>query len=339
MSLQDDIEGQSHDQEMSQLRGMLIRAQRKLEAAKAKTVELQNAVYQAAHDAALAHGPLLPTPPPLPDRRRRPEVALIHETDWQYGKRTDDFNMEVCEERIGRFDQKVKRITEIQRADHPVKRAHVMLGGDMLEGRGNIFPGQVHEVEAFLYDQLFGVSRLIVSTIRNNLATYEHVDVWEESGNHGRLGRKGEDAALDNADNMAYRIARDTLSEETRLTWHPQVSWHQILDIGNYRAMLAHGDEIKSYGGNVPAFGILRKCNAWASGVTAPFLDVYLGHYHQAMTLQLANGGRVFVTPSPESSNPYAQEFVAATGTPGQRLHFIDPEGGRVTSEHLIWLD
>ena len=104
--------------------------------------------------------------------------------------------------------------------------------------------------------------------------------------------------------------------------------------------MLAHGDEIKSFGGNVPAFGILRKCNAWASGaIPFQFQDVYLGHFHTPMTLTLANAGRVFVTGSPESGNAFAAEFVAATGIPSQRLHFVDPARGRVTSEHTIWLD
>jgi hypothetical protein len=54
----------------------------------------------------------------------------------------------------------------------------------------------------------------------------------------------------------------------------------------------------------------------------------------------MANGrGRVFVNPSIESDSAYAKEFVAATGTPGQRLNFVDPERGRVTSERVIWLD
>jgi DNA repair exonuclease SbcCD nuclease subunit len=68
-----------------------------------------------------------------------------------------------------------------------------------------------------------------------------------------------------------------------------------------------HGDEIKSFGGNTPAFGILRKCNQWSTGVIPePFSDVYMGHFHTPMTLTMANGGQIYVTGSPESENVYA---------------------------------
>jgi hypothetical protein len=102
--------------------------------------------------------------------------------------------------------------------------------------------------------------------------------------------------------------------------------------------LLVHGDEIKSFGGNVPAFGIMRKMNAWASGVIEDFTDSYCGHFHQNICMTLANGGRVFVTGSIESDSAYAKEFVAATGNPSQRLHFIDPNKGRVTAEYVVWL-
>jgi hypothetical protein len=57
------------------------------------------------------------------------------------------------------------------------------------------------------------------------------------------------------------------------------------------------------------------------------------------MQLQLANGGSVYMTGSTESHNEFAQEFVAATGSPSQRINFINPRKGFVTYESNIWLD
>lgn len=73
--------------------------------------------------------------------------------------------------------------------------------------------------------------------------------------------------------------------------------------------------------------------------MVAPFQDVYLGHFHTPMALTMPNGGRIFVTGSPESDNQYAAEFVAAKGKPSQRLHYVDPVKGRVTGEYVVWLD
>lgn len=343
MSLQSELEASeleaAQEEREKQLRSAAEQALRRLAKAQAKTEDLIDAVYRASKDAALVAAKPPRVPSPKKDRRKGEESALVHLTDLQYGKLTESYSMAVCEERVALFADKIESITAIQRADHPVPGCHVMLGGDMVEGRGNIFPGQVHEVEAYLYEQLFGCARMQREFIARMLSIFEWVEVWEESGNHGRLGKKGEDAPGDNVDRMTYKIAHEGLGTQPRLTWHEQTTWHQIVEIGNYRAMLCHGDEIKGFGGNVPAFGILRKSNAWASGVVGEHLDTYMGHFHQPMTLQQANGGRVFVTPSTESGSIYAQEFVAAIGTPGQRLHFVDPVVGKVTAEYLIWLD
>ena len=54
-------------------------------------------------------------------------------------------------------------LTEVQRAAHPVREAHVC--GDMVEGVG-VFPGQLFEVEAHLFEQLFRCSALLEEFVR-----------------------------------------------------------------------------------------------------------------------------------------------------------------------------
>jgi len=326
--------------ENEELRRALHRQQRATRQAKLKTSALIDAVHRAAKDAAITVGPAHIHPKPAADRRKRhEEVALIHATDWQLGKHTADYNIETCEQRIYRFAAKIDKLTAIQRADHPVRNAHVMFGGDMVEGLG-IFPGQAYEVEAHLFEQLFATAKLMEQFVLELAGTFEHITVTCEYGNHGRLGRKGEMPGADNIDRVAYKIAGDRLEQHPNIDWHTDGNWYQTVTIGNYHALLVHGDEIKSFGGNTPAFGILRKCNQWSSGVIPePFTDVYMGHFHTPMTLTMANGGQIYVTGSPESENVYAKEFMAATGQPSQRLHYIDPDAGQVTASYLVWLD
>lgn len=326
-------------QEVNELRQALQQSQRQVAQAKRKTDAFVEACYKAASIASLSSGRGKPfTPKPKDKRRKQQEIALVHATDWQLGKKTSGYDMEVCAKRIDTLVEKVVEFTEIQREHHPVKACHLMLGGDMVEGI-NIFPGQAWEIESHLFEQLFECSRIIERTVRTLSREFETLHVSCEYGNHGRIGRKGENPAGDNIDRMAYRITADRTKDLENTTWQESSSWYQIVEIGNYRALLVHGDEIKSFGGNTPAFGILRKCNAWATGVVPDFHDVYMGHFHTPMSLTLANGGRVFVTGSPESENPYAAEFVAAKGKPSQRVNFIDPEKARVTAEYVVWLD
>jgi len=122
----------------SELRQALIRTQRQLAAAKLRTDELVDATIAAAKDATLAFGPVPAVPAPRRDaRRKRGEVALWHLTDWQGAKVTPSYNSEVMRERVMRFAEKAVSITNIQRADHPVKECHIAFGGDMVEGLFN----------------------------------------------------------------------------------------------------------------------------------------------------------------------------------------------------------
>jgi len=324
--------------EVAELRRVNVRLQRQLAKAKARDEALIEAVYQAARDAQVTLGGAAKIAAPVKDKRRKGEEhALIHATDWQLGKKTPSYSVEQCKTRIRQFAAKIVALTEVQRADHPVKHATIMFGGDMVEGI-TVFPGQAWEVDSTLFDQLFECANLEAWFVQEMLKNFETVNVVCEYGNHGRIGRRGDVPGSDNIDRMSYEIARQQVSDD-RATWQTSAAWYQMVEIGNYRAMLAHGDEIKSFGGNTPAFGILRKANAWRSGVTEPFHDLYLGHFHTPMTLTTASGGQVYVTGSPESENAYAAEFVAATGKPSQRLHFIDPERARVAASYLVWLD
>lgn len=331
-------------EEIDELRCALKLAQAAEYKAKRKNEEIVEAVYKAARDASLAAGRgkslgvKIKPPKQKKTSKETAEVALLHATDWQLGKKTVTYGMATCAARMQQFTEKALHLTDIQRADHPVNDMTLMFGGDMVEGI-TIFPGQAWEVEAHLFEQLFEAARIMETMVRTFAENYSKVSVVCEFGNHGRLGRKGELPAHDNIDAVAYRIAQDRTRDIKNVTWQMSSDWYQIVTVGNYRALLVHGDEIKSFGGNTPAFGILRKANAWATGVVESFQDVYMGHFHTPMALTIANGGRVFVTGSPESHNEYAREFIAAIGKPSQRIHFVDPARGRVTAEYIVWLD
>jgi hypothetical protein len=336
VTLADEVEQAKVIQE---LKGANARLSRALARKTDKTADLIEAVYQAAKDSALVVGRPGIIPPPPRDRRRSPEAALLHLTDWQLGKVTETYSVEVCQERVRTAVQKTIKLTEIQRADHPVRECHVMLGGDLVEGI-TIFPGNHWEIEASMFEQVFTAAALVEQVVSTLLGAFERVTVWEVSGNHGRLGRKGDAPRGDNWDRVVGKVARDNLAGNDRLTWHEPEGWYQVVVIGEYRALLVHGDQVKSFGGNVPAYGVLRKANAWQAGaIPEKFGDVYLGHMHQPMALQMSGGHMAYMTPSTESSSAYAREFMGALGRPGQRLHFIDPRRGRETASYLLWLD
>jgi hypothetical protein len=322
------------------LRKALRNTQKQLLSAKDRTEHLIEVTRQAALDAMLSMGRIPAVPEPAKDKRKGDEVALWHMTDWQGAKKTVSYDSEVMRERVLRFTEKAVSITKTQRADHPVKDCVIAFGGDMVEGLFN-FPSQAFEIDSTIFEQYVNVSRLCVDVVRVALANYEKVTVVAEWGNHGRIGSKRDNVPRsDNFDRMCYELARQLLAGEKRLTWGPSPDDVQRIEIGNYRALLLHGDEVGRNGFASPG-AIVQHMNRWRSGAYPwEFRDVYIGHYHTHAEWSMANGiGAVYQTGSTESDNRYANISLAASATPSQRLHFIDPEKGRVTASYKVWLD
>ena len=344
MSLKDRFDEMPEDIEsddVKELRSAMLRLQKQLKQSKERNEDLVFDTKQAAYDDMLTFGKIVPVPEVKIDKRKtKSEVALWHMTDWQGAKRTTSYNSEIMRKRVLEFAEKAVRITDIQRADHPVKEVTIAFGGDMVEGLFN-FPSQAFEIDSTLFEQYVNVSRLVVDVVRFALANYEKVTVVPEWGNHGRIGSKRDNVPRsDNFDRMCYELARQLLAGEKRLTWQECPEDIQRIEIGNYRALLIHGDEVGRNGFASPG-AIVQHANKWRSGSYPwEFRDVYIGHYHTHAEWAMANGqGAVYQTGSTESDNRYAGVMLAASATPSQRLHFIDPEKGRVTAAYKIWLD
>lgn len=334
-------ESMSLQHEVEELRVALDRVNRQLQKAKMRNERIADLVVESCYTAVLSR-PIKEISAPKQDKRKKStEVALWHLTDWQGAKRTTTYDSEVMRKRVHKFVDKASRITEIQRQDHPVKDCYILFGGDMIEGLFN-FPTQPFEIDATLFEQYVNVSNLMVEVVRRACEIYENVTVVAEWGNHGRLGSKRDAVPRnDNADRMTYELARKIIeaSGEKRVRWQDCPEDIQRVEIGAYRALLIHGDEIGRTGYASPNT-IVNHANRWRSGAYPwQFQDVYVGHYHTHYQYSLADGwGAIYGTGSTESDNRYASVGLASSAVPSQRLHFIDPEAGQVTAQYQVWL-
>lgn len=325
--------------EKEELRTALRQTQIQLAKAKNKRDAVTEAAFEGAHAAMLtvSRKPIIvPKPKSGPGK---PETALWHLTDWQGAKLTTSYNTDVMFDRVAEYVKRAAEITKIQRADHPVDDCAIVLGGDMIEGLFN-FPSQPYEIDHTLFEQFVNVATLLEKTCRAALSIYKNVTVVSEWGNHGRIGSKRSAVPKsDNADRMTYKLAAAMLADEPRLTWQECPEDIQRLEIGKYRALVIHGDEIGRNGGASP-MTIVQAANRWRSGAYRwDFRDIYMGHYHTHAEWSLANGeGVLYQTGSTESDNRYARDNLASSAIPSQRLHFINTDKGYVTAQYKIRL-
>ncbi|MGW6260356.1 hypothetical protein [Streptomyces sp. NPDC055085] len=184
-------------------------------------------------------------------------VALL--SDLQTGKITPDYNTEVCTERVARYADEVIAWGQQMGATECV----VPMLGDLVEGV-DVFPGQQWLIDTTLYRQVFDTTPVIVTDfVRRLLTHFNTVTVEAVQGNHGRIGRKGVFGLEDNADRMVYRVAKLLLRDEPRCVFNMadpegERARYKIMEIGNYRAILIHGDQIRGAMG-FPWYGLGKK--------------------------------------------------------------------------------
>lgn len=311
--------------------------------AKEKNVDLADAVYRAVRED-IESVKYVPVPKPKFSKATKgEEVAVAVIADWQLAKITPDYNSQVCEERIYKYAEKIIQLTEIQRQDHPVKELHIWALGDIIEGE-LIFPGQSFLVDGGLYRQItVDGPRIMKNFINMMLENFEKIVFVGVIGNHGSIGgraRKDHDPET-NGDRMLYRITQLMFENEKRIEFRipdgrGERHWYAVDKIGNYKSLLCHGDQ---FGSLSTFYGFQKKAYGWKIGaIEDDFDDVYLGHFHTP-TKMTFNTVQMRISGSPESTNTYAVERLAAVGRPSQPLMFVHPEKGIVTAEYNCWLD
>ena len=331
----------------SDLRIAYTKLVQEYEKIKTKQTELSSAVYQAVVDNLVKQDPIeiksnFNIIKSKKDSKNK-EVAVAVLSDWQLAKVTPDYNSSICEKRIEVFANKVIDLTEIQRADHPVDEIRIWCLGDIVEGE-LIFPGQSFLVDGGLYRQVtVDGPRIMRKFINVMLENFKKVTLVGVIGNHGAVGgrsRRDHDPET-NADRMLYRIVQLMYENEKRISFNipdgrGDKNWYAIDRIGNYSSLLIHGDQ---FGSLSTVYGFQKKVYGWKVGaIKENFDDVYCGHFHTP-TKMTFNTVQFRISGSPESTNTYAMESLAAIGHPSQDLMFVHPEKGIVTAEYTCWLD
>ena len=321
----------------------LRRALRQLEKARVTREELVEAVYTAVHDATKAlHIP--PVPAPTPDKRKgAEETAVIVFSDLQLGQVTASYNSQIAEERVQLYAEKIIRLTELQRASHPIRRAKLYLLGDLIEGE-LIFPGQPHQIDSSLYAQVaLDGPRILTNFIRTLLTTFSSVDVVSVPGNHGDVGGASRKAynPETNFDRMLSKIVEHLLAGEKRVTFrvpdgYGRSSFYAVDYVGETGFMLWHGHQARrqSNSSHLPFYKLVM---GWRSGaIPEPFSVSLCGHHHTPTMLTM-NSVTHFINGTFASDSEYAVERLAANSKAAQWLLFARGDRG-LTAQYLVSL-
>ena len=200
------------------------------------------------------------------------ETAVAHLSDVHFAKLTESYDMAKAEERVRKYASKVIECSDVRAKFARVRGLHVYLGGDMVEGDGDIFPGQPHEMETGVLEQVIKNGPEIVADAGLTwLKHFTYVKVVGVPGNHGRLGRHKDPRF--NYDSVFYdtlkRIIIYTLSPKDR----KRITFDLPFDREGDVAVIAAGHYKTEVPGVIAVLDLLKK----QFDVTCEFVDFPTG--------------------------------------------------------------
>lgn len=239
------------------------------------------------------------------------------------------------------FKQLLHSITSIitrHKLTTPIRKLNVHLLGDMVEGMG-IFIGQAQHTDQDLYWQFMNLERLLEWFLVELLYLFDVIECSCIGGNHGRVGKKGENPHFVNWDVFLYEMLRKSLQNYDRIKWNIPLAWWYVDHIQGHNFLLLHGDDIKMWNG-IPFYGINRADAKWTQLLASK--DIYydymeLGHFHSPSELPRVKG-EIIINGCWPGGSMFALKSLMTSGRPRQNLFGVHPEHGKTWS-YGLWLD
>ena len=207
--------------------------------------------------------PSFPPPPRYQPPKRTSasatsETLLLHLSDWHYGERVDAdstrnlnaYNVEIATERVRSVVHGAISIADRMRAGGGWRfpRLVVALNGD-------IVTGTIHELERHSDPQniiwsTYSAGLLVAHAIRTLAGSFEQVDVYCTSGNHGRLPDARRMQSKDptrNWDTAVGLFAKTALRDCPNVTFEIPNSYAVSYEVEGTTVLQSHGHDIKSW--------------------------------------------------------------------------------------------
>ena len=257
------------------------------------------------------------------------EIVPAEQTDG-----TNEYNMEIAKLRMERLIENASQLVMGEKKRSSVSEMVVWLGGDFMSGyiheelveTTSMPPLRVAEV---VYEWLSGCLRFLADSTK-----IERILIPTSYGNHGRItsGKpRYATAPYHNVEQMVYRTLARDFAEDDRFVFDVRDTRVKILEIGDLRLRVHHGDDLRYQGGtggfHAPLVNLIRR---WDQMSPADFS--VMGHYHTMTPLRFAciNGSLI-------GSSEYSRRF--GSESPTQTFLVMDKLRRELAGVNPIWVD
>lgn len=260
------------------------------------------------------------------------ETVSLEETE---GLNAYDWN--VMMERLANVQASV--ISHKDHAGYPVRTLRVWMLGDMLSG-------DIHEElsrtnDRPLAEATVDLAHELAIWLEEFVPHFERIIVQGVPGNHPRLSqRPSAKLTHNNADWLCYRMVEMWHRQSPSISFEFKRGAYQVVTLAErWRALLMHGDGIRSGFPGVPWGGVVRRVKQLQAQFYAarkPFDIVAMGHWHEAHALS-GIAVDTFINGSVKGIDEYALKLLGQGQPAQQRLLSVHPRRG-VTAMYWIGL-
>lgn len=265
-----------------------------------------------------------------------PTDVLAFISDCQIGERVHSdansgmgrYSLDAFYERAGRYYETVSKLIKMHRTAEDIRHLHIVLGGDIIEGTG-IYASQPFNLDVASIDQV----KAAVETFSDMFSMFTQqgltLHIHGVPGNHGRMGRKGEQPYMNNLDRMVYIGLKWRLENYPNITWHISDGWLQLIKVRGHLFAIEHGDSVKG-SLSIPAYGLKRRHGNLIT-LTGEIIEAFLiGHHHTPTSLEVGYGCKAYINGCWVGPSDFSMHDMGVGGLPSQLLLGINEEHGIV---------
>lgn len=276
-------------------------------------------------------------------KKHEPEELVLLWSDSQIGQFVDQkesgglgsYSVDIFLQRKEFLKVSLKKIFEIHLDNTPYPVLNIFFLGDIIEG-STIFPGQERQTDLHAVEQVIFAVDKIAEFVAWAAALYPwQVKCFCVVGNHGRIGKKGEQSPLNNLDYLCYRYISEKLKNFSNVEFSISESWWMLVQRMNHVFLLVHGDDIRAWMG-IPYYGLERSESRYQRMLLdsqSGFHYFCCGHHHQEATIK----SRIFMNGNWVGGSELSMKAMQVANMPTQLLFSVHPIFG-VTWERNIQL-
>ncbi len=253
-------------------------------------------------------------------------------------------NWTIWKEKLGVWVREVLRIIAEYRDNYTVDRVVIAMLGDMVEGQ-DIFAGQTWQIDKHVVDQTLYGGQDTAGAFLQITGAFPDVpfEILEVFGNHGRLGKKGEQPYSCSFDKIYQRVVEMQMQRAglaANVTWHKNEAWFYLVDIYGWNHLLLHGDQgVSGLWSSRPTINGLEKGVVRYNQMMQQQIHfVHCGHFHQEWALSF-NMSYMLINGSFIGTSKFSASKMVSASPPVQMMHVFEERVGLVRTERIHLTD